>query len=153
MIVRRKNGKRRRGAAVVETAFILSIFLLFLIGIMEYARFLFFMHLATNAATQGARYAVVHTGDGTTAAQVQAQVTNIMGNQQSYLSSYAVNVFAAQTGVSPPVAIAGANWNEGQFGTGICVQVSGTYSFIAGTLLGINSTQINVSSVMTSEAN
>jgi Flp pilus assembly protein TadG len=153
MILRRNRSERRRGATIVEMAFVLSICVLMLFGILEYGRYLFFMHVATNATAAGARYAVVHTGDGTTLANVQAQVNNIMVGQQGYVSGYTVNVFAAQTGVSPPTVVAGSNWNDAQFGSGICVQITGTYSFAAASLLGISTIPISVSAVMSSEAN
>lgn len=153
MIHRKVNRRDRRGAAVVETAFVLSIFFLFLVGVLEYARFLFFLHVATNATANAARYAVVHTGDGTTMAQVQQACNDVLGNQSSYLSGYAVTVFAAQAGVSPPTAITGTNWNDATFGAGICVKVTGNYTFAGSGLLGISSIPVTVSSVMTSEAN
>lgn len=153
MILRRTSRDRRRGATLVEMAFVLSACLLMLFGIFEYARYLFFMHVATNATAAGARYAVVHTGDGTTLTNVQTQVNNIMGSQMGYVSGYTVSVFAAQVGVSPPTAISGANWNDAQFGSGICVRITGTYSFAAASLIGISTVPINVSAVMSSEAN
>src|SRR5260370_22959096 len=62
MLLRPTSGRhRRRGATVVEMAFVLSIALLLLFGILEYARFVFFMHVAQNAAREGARFAVVRT--------------------------------------------------------------------------------------------
>lgn len=153
MILRRKHRTERRGAAVVESAFVLAIFFLFLVGIIEYARFLFFLHVATNATANAARYAVVHTGDGTTKAQVQQVCTDTMTGQTSYVAGYTVDVFAAQTGVSPPTAVAGALWNDAAFGAGICVRVTGNYQFAGGSLIGISSLPISVSAVMTSEAN
>jgi len=156
MILRtkRSRGDRRRGATVVEMAFVFGTFLLFLIGILEYARFLFFMHVATNATATAARYAVVHTGDGTTASQVTQVATDAMAGQQSMLGgTYAVTCFAAQPGVSPPTAVTTGQWNDVPFGNGICVKITGTYNFVGGTLIGISSLPINVSAVMTSEAN
>ena len=153
MILRRKTKNERRGATVVESAFVLAIFFLFLVGIIEYARFLFFLHVATNATANAARYAVVHTGDGTTMAQVQAACTNTLSGQIGYVNGYAVEVFAAQNGVSPPIPIGGAAWNDAAFGAGICVRVTGNYQFAGGTLIGISSLPISVSAVMTSEAN
>ncbi|MBX7103061.1 MAG: pilus assembly protein [Gemmataceae bacterium] len=148
----RKTG-RRRAATIVEMTFVLSIFLLFLLGILEYGRYLFFMHVAANATAQGARYAVVHTGDGTTLAQVKSQVDTILGSQKSFLTGYTVSVFPTQAGVSPPTAVAGANWNDAQFGAGICVKITGSYTFVAGNLIGVGPKNIDVSAVMTSEAN
>lgn len=62
MIARRTAGRRRGGATVVEAALVMSVFLLFLFGIFEYCRFLLMMHVATNAARDAARYAVVNVG-------------------------------------------------------------------------------------------
>lgn len=154
MIVRTKQRQHpRRGTTVVESAFVMAIFMMFLIGIIEYARFLFFLHVATNATANAARYAVVHTGDGTTATQVKQVCTDTMAGQTSYLVGYEVSVFAAQSGVSPPTAVSGAQWNDASFGNGICVRITGTYQFVGSTLIGIASIPVSVSSVMTSEAN
>ncbi len=153
MILHRKHPDRRKATSVVEMAFVLSLCVLFIFGILEYGRYLFFMHVATVATTAGARYAVVHTGDGTTSAQVTTEVNNLMNGQQSMVTSYTVSVFAAQAGVTPPAAIGGSNWNDPQFGGGICVRITGTYPFVAGSLIGLSSLPVNVSSVMTSEAN
>lgn len=153
MRVHPSKRNQRPATTAVEMAFVLSLCVLMLFGILEYGRYLFFMHVATNATAAGARYAVVHTGDGTTSAQVQTQVTDVMAGTQSMVTSYTVAVFAAQAGVTPPVAIGGSNWNDPQFGGGICVRITGTYPFVVGSLLGISSLPINVSAVMTSEAN
>lgn len=149
----RRHKTARRGATVVEGAFVLSIFVLFMLGILEYARFLFFMHVATSATSAAARYAVVHTGDGTTTAQVTAVANDAMAGQQSMVSGYTVDVFAAQSGVSPPTPVSGVNWSDAAFGNGVCVRITGTYSFVGGALIGISTLPVSVTAVMTSEAN
>lgn len=53
----RKPG--RRGATLPEFALLLTIFLMFLFGVFEYARYLLVLHTVTNAARDGARYAVI----------------------------------------------------------------------------------------------
>ncbi len=50
---------RRRGMTIVECALVMSIFLMFLFGILEYARYMFTLHLTTNAARDAARYGSV----------------------------------------------------------------------------------------------
>lgn len=50
----------RRGVTVVESAAVLSVFLLLLFGMFEYCRFLLVLHVTNNAARDGARYAVVN---------------------------------------------------------------------------------------------
>ncbi len=143
---------RRRGATAVETALVISIALLFLFGIVEYARLLFFLHVADNAVREGARYAVVHTGDGTTTAQVQSVVTNAMNGQQSALTGYTVNVFYADpaTGQAMPGA-----WTDAPFGGAIAVQVTGTYQFVLPSFLGFAGPNMamKIQSLMSSEAN
>jgi hypothetical protein len=150
----------------VEAAFVLSLALLFLYGIVEYARFLMVLHVANNAAREGARYAVVHTGDGTTQAQVIGVVTGRMSGVDAQLTGYNVNVFAVDpsgiydTGTNtykyPPTLQpwAGHNWNDAQYAGGIAVQIQGAYQPILPTFLLMNpSMQLNVISMMNSEAN
>jgi Flp pilus assembly protein TadG len=50
----------RRGATLVEAALVISVFLLFLFGVFEYCRYLLVLHVATNAARDGVRYATVN---------------------------------------------------------------------------------------------
>ena len=63
MIARIRSG-RRTGATTVEVSVVLSVFLLFLFGIFEYCRYLMMIQITTNAARDGARYAVVNLGKG-----------------------------------------------------------------------------------------
>ncbi len=51
---------RRSGVAAVEAALCLTVFFMFLFGIFEYSRYLMMLHVATNAARDGARYASVN---------------------------------------------------------------------------------------------
>ena len=53
MRMRQRSNSRRRGATLVETAFVLSLCILFLLGIFEYGRFVFLRHVLTNAAREG----------------------------------------------------------------------------------------------------
>jgi Flp pilus assembly protein TadG len=152
MILRKRCGTRR-GAVAVETALVISLVLLFMFGVLEYGRLLFFMHVANNAVREGARFAAVHTGDGTTQAQVQSYVQTQLGSQQSYLTGLTVNVFNANP--STGAAIPSTNWNDSTFTGDIAVQVTGTYTFIASSFLGLASPSINfkATAMMTSETN
>ncbi|MGL4462845.1 MAG: TadE family protein [Planctomycetia bacterium] len=53
-------GRPRRGAALLEVAVTLPIFLMVMYGIIEYGRFVYTNHVLNNAARVGARYAVCH---------------------------------------------------------------------------------------------
>jgi len=73
MIIRKTN-RKRSGATTVEFAMVAILLFTMLFGILEYARFLFMYHLATNAARDGARFACVHTNGGTMGADAERGV-------------------------------------------------------------------------------
>jgi hypothetical protein len=55
-----RGRRRRHGQAMVEFALIAPIFFLILFAIMEAGRFVFYYEMLSNAAREGARYAIVH---------------------------------------------------------------------------------------------
>ncbi|MFB9240770.1 pilus assembly protein [Massilia antarctica] len=55
----RHNGAHQRGATMIELAFVLVLFFMFLLGVTDVARMLFTWNAATEATRAGARYAVV----------------------------------------------------------------------------------------------
>jgi len=65
----------RRGAALVEMALILPVFLMVVLGIIEFGRAMMVSNLLTNAARDGARLAVVA---GTTNSQVTSAVNQFL---------------------------------------------------------------------------
>ena len=65
--------KARRGTAVVEFALVAPVFLLFLMGIMEFGRVMMVQNVLITAAREGARAAII---TGATAASVQAKATS-----------------------------------------------------------------------------
>src|SRR4051812_29791020 len=104
---------KRRGASLVEAAFVLPIAILVLFGLFEYCRFIFLVQMCENAAREGARYAVVHTGDGTTVADVQAQVTAAMYGRDRELSGITIDVLDVDPATG--TALSGAAWNDAPF--------------------------------------
>ncbi|SIO31575.1 TadE-like protein [Singulisphaera sp. GP187] len=151
MIKRSSWPTRRRGAVLVEAAIILPIFLMILIGIFEYSRFVMVRNLVDNAAREGARYAIVHAYDKTTA-DVQAYVLKKLAGQEGQLSagSPTIQVFKANP-------TTGANldlWTNARFGDSVMVQITGTYRPAAPRLLLMNSTiQVKAQAMMRCEAN
>ena len=111
--------RRRRGAAVVESALVLSVFLLLLFGMFEYCRFLMVLHVTNNATRDGARYAVVNVdkpsnfdttdytdAGGTTYVSIQSYTTARMGGIQQNIEDYRVAAYAVDRSglaLSPPV--------------------------------------------------
>lgn len=73
----RRTLRRRRGAAAVEFAIVLPLFILMIVGILEFGRMIMVQNVLTNAAREGARLACI---DGSTEATVQAAVTTFLIN-------------------------------------------------------------------------
>ena len=137
---------------MVEMAVVLVVFLTMFMGIIEYGRYYFLVQVANNAVREGARYAVVHTGDGTTSTQVSTVVTTKMNGTQNMLSGYTVSVQNVNT--STGVAIPNSNWNDAQFGGAIMVKITGNYTPTVPVLLFLPSSfAFQAATIMNSEGN
>lgn len=176
MIVRQPN-RKRSGATTVEFAMVSILLFMMLFGILEYARFLFMYHLATNAARDGARFATVHTNGGTmlgepatiTVDDVKELVRTGMFNgtrygtgmvgMETHIEGYTCDVYAvtnAQLTATPPnLDPAGKPaWNASAFQEKIVIRVSGTYRPVVPNLVGLSSSiPFTVTVLMSSEAN
>ncbi len=82
----------RRGATVVETAFVLMIALTLTLAIYDYGRYFMLSQLVNNAAREGARQAVANTNTQNTA-MIQNTVVQYLANQNFKDSSG--NAFSA----------------------------------------------------------
>jgi Flp pilus assembly protein TadG len=117
---RRVPGLCRRGAALVEAAIVMNIFLLFIFGIFEFGHFVMVRQLMDNAARDGARMAA--TGALTvTTAQIQAQVTTELSGQGP--SNLQINVFQA----NPTTGANIGAWTNAGLGKTVACQITGTY--------------------------
>lgn len=120
------NQESRRGTAVVETAVVIPIFFMVVLGIAEFGRALMVSNMLTNAAREGARLSVIK---GTTAqevkdtviAQVQSTVGVALGNND-------VSVTVAPYTGNPNPNNEPANANTRDLCT---VQVSVNYTAVA----------------------
>ncbi len=162
---------RRRGAVIVESAFVLSIFLLMIFGIFEYCRYLLVLHVATNAARDGARYASVNTDkpntfdtvDFTDAnAKVYPSITKytngLLANTAQNINGLAIVVYPcdpvalAQT---PPVVQGKSprtGWNDAAFPGKIAVRIQGQYVPLLPSFLSMpTSITVDITSVIGSE--
>ena len=72
---KRQSSPNRRGAAVVETAIVLPIFLMVLLGIMEFGRAMMVSQLVTTAARDANRIAIM---DGSSNAEVEQSVRDFL---------------------------------------------------------------------------
>jgi Flp pilus assembly protein TadG len=72
---RRLRKSARTGTTIVEAAFVLPLFLLLVLGAIEYGWLFFNVQQITNAARQGARVAIL---PDVSEAQAQAVITEIL---------------------------------------------------------------------------
>jgi Flp pilus assembly protein TadG len=70
-----RSRRLRRGASLVEFAFVFPVLLTLILGMVEMARLGLVLQLLTSAAREGCRVAVVY---GRTQADVQARVNSIL---------------------------------------------------------------------------
>ena len=133
--------RRRGGTTLPETALVLSAFLLFLMGIFEYSRFIMLLHVGTNAARSGARYASVNVSnpsDFDTVAyngkmSVHDFVKAEMGGAYDMIDSRSLSVFPcdnAQLYANPPVIVTKGGspaWNQATFTERIAVRINGNF--------------------------
>jgi Flp pilus assembly protein TadG len=139
----------------MEAVFTLPLVLLFLMGILEYGRYVMTQQVLTNAAREGARYALAHTEAvtlmGTTynnqTSDVQAEVNRASAGVK--LTSQTISVYASDAQGNNL-----GNWIDASSGQGICVRISGTYNFMIPTLLRLPSTRtVTAQAIMRSEGN
>lgn len=76
-LFRRQKSEKRRGAALVETAIVLPVFFLVVLGIIEFGRAFMVMQLVNSAAREATRSAIM---DGTNNAEVTDVAKTLVSN-------------------------------------------------------------------------
>jgi Flp pilus assembly protein TadG len=141
--------QNRRGAALIEMAFVVVIFLMLLFGIMEYCRFLFVRQLIVNAAQNSARYGVVNTTDTTVESDTKARATQLMAGMDGKVKSFTVQVYKADAAGNKVGTAA-----EAAFGEYLAVQINCDYDPILPSFLFMKNTMpLQTKALMYSEAN
>jgi Flp pilus assembly protein TadG len=129
----KRQRRKERGATIVEAAITMLLLLMFLDGILEFGRAYNVYHVMTNAAREGARYAVAPlpgTSALPTATAVQAEVNSFLASGGVTGATVAVNT---TTQTVNAVAL-----------TYTSVQVSAPYQFGVAQLLGISNSTVNL---------
>lgn len=101
-LTRARRCPHRRGAAIVETAIVLPVFLAVTLGIVEFGRAMMVGQLVTNAAREGARLAVI---DGSTNASVETAIKDFL--------TQAAGTSASDVTVTITITPAAGNTNPG----------------------------------------
>jgi Flp pilus assembly protein TadG len=132
----------------VESAVVLSVCLVLVFGVYEFGRVVMMKNLLDNAAREGARYAVVHTGDLATT-DIQNWVQGYLAGQATQLANLNIQVFLADANGNNI-----GTWNNAQFGQYIAVQIDADHGLMAPAFLMMQSSvHLRCVSAMLSEAN
>lgn len=163
---------QRTGATVVETAFVVSICLMFLFGIFEYGRYVMTLQTLTNAAREGARWAAVNTNDANANPTLDVQrytLSEMAGIDQqlngssggAWVYTNEIQVFKADPNTGNPLDANGnivtwtsAPYTNAGFEQAIAVKITGSFipSLPSFLLMG-NTIPIQAQAIMYSEAN
>jgi hypothetical protein len=139
--------RQRRGATIVEAAFVINICLALLLGMLDFGRVLMTRSLLNNAVREGARLAVVST-NSLSVNDVRAAVIHRLAGQR--LNNMSILVYRADP-------TTGANigpWTDAGLGECIAVEITGDYVPMVPTFsLLPNPVPMSAKSVMYSEAN
>lgn len=79
------TSRKRRGAALVEMAVVLPVFMMVILGIVEFGRAMMVSQLVTSAAREGARIGVV---DGNANSDIESYVENFLSEAAGVSSEY-----------------------------------------------------------------
>ena len=136
--MRPRREPRRRGATVVEMAFIAPVFLTLVLGIIESSRLGMVCQLLTTAAREGCRVAVIN---GMTETDVQNGINT------------ALNSSGISVGTVTPTCPSPYTWDSAPGGTPITVSLSVPYANVSWfpTPFFFKSAIISVSATMSSE--
>lgn len=99
-LFQRSNGSRR-GTTVVETAFVLPVFLLFVLALMELGHAQLVKHVLRAACRQAAR---IGTTEGKSTADVEARVREVLGTavDPDCVEIFVKDASAYDNGAAPP---------------------------------------------------
>ena len=123
-----------RGAMAVEFGFAMPVLILFTVGIIDFSMLVWSASTIENAASEGARYAVVN-GGASVAPKSAAEI-------ETYIRTQAVGVPATALNV-------GVTWlPDNRPGARVTVALAYNHNFLIGGLIGLDPVTINKTSRM-----
>ncbi len=129
--VHRRNP--RRGAALVEMALVLPLFLMVVLGIIEFGRAMMVCQMVTNAAREGARRAIIEDSTNTA---VEQQINDFLTGTLNVSANEITTTITITPG--PGNENPGNQLSKSENGDLISIRVSVPYnsvSFISGRFL------------------
>lgn len=138
--------RRRDGVSTVETAIVLGVFLLLVLGMIELGACVFQSHLVADAARAGARKGIVH-GEYSSSPWGSAPLGPVNGNDSSPLAQA---IMPLLLGVDPQTVTIQAVWLDGDNAVGHRLQVKVTiqHTVVLTSLLGMDSLALSSQTTM-----
>ena len=132
--------KNRRGAAVVEFALVVPVFILLVFGMVEFGRAVMVQQVLVNASREGARLAVL---DGSTVAEVESRI-------DGYLAASTIDGATIEYEVNGVIV---GNPDVAQFGDAVTVRISVPFDSVSWLPVPqyIGGTTLTASSIMRRE--
>jgi Flp pilus assembly protein TadG len=136
---RRPGAARRSGVAIVETAVVLPIVLVFILGALDFAHVMYANGTVSEAARAGARYAIVHGSMAATPSGPTANDANVASTAQSYALA-----------LDPTQLTVTSSWGNGNNFAGSPVTVTATYNcyLSVGKLVGLGTITVQGTTTM-----
>ncbi len=119
-----KSRKKQSGQAMVESALILLVFLVVLLGIVDFGQFFYFHQSLTDRARAGARYGSVHACSDT-ATCPEAVNYAIYNDPTGGTGSALLPCLAGECATNATVTAAVTAPSAGSYDTSITVTISG----------------------------
>lgn len=122
--------KKTEGAAAVEFAIVLNLFLILILGMLDFGHAYFMRQVIVNASREGARYGVVYQNYPGTSNRMppSAYPTSIQTwvlQDSAHGGSYGLK-YLLPTDSNPAVTASGPGYTTGTVGTDLVVRVSCT---------------------------
>lgn len=130
-----KRNKSERGAVLIEFALLLPLFLLLLMGMVEFGLLFYNKQVVTNSSREGARAGIAHISE-----------SDIVSVVESYCNNRLIT-FASAPSITTTV-----DGELGAFGTPLTVTVNYDYTFVVPELIGLGTTlRLNAETMMRME--
>jgi Flp pilus assembly protein TadG len=145
----------RYGSVTVETALVLPLVLLMILGVFEYGRYAMTVQLFDHAAREGVRYAITHlqpvTLDGTTYGNSTSDIIDIVNKVTPGITLGGQNI---EIYASDDLGNKLGNWTDAQPGQSVTLKITGSYRVAVMAFLHLPSTiPVVAQATMNAESN
>lgn len=140
--------RNEKGGAIVETAIIIMLLLIFIFGIIEFGLLLFNKQVITNASREGARAGIVMGLDRSDPADAHYYVTEFKTEAFSFCTDHLVSFGSNVPYIDPPYYIDLDGNGLPSRGDDLTLRLRYQYDFLFLSVLGIGPVDVNAVTIM-----